>query len=197
MDRGEKMSNSIRTLNIIMISAILFFHSASVFADNPVPPEKSIESLNTVMNNTRLGELLRKIDPDLKAKPGYWELQIQKYRITIITDERADRMRIITPIVEAKDVGRDLLYRLMQANFDSALDARYSIAKNIIWSTFIHPLSNLEDREFLVALGQVVNLVQTYGSSFSSGALTFRGGDSSELRDRELIDELIRKGLAI
>ncbi len=31
----------------------------------------------------------------------------------------------------------------MQANFDTALDARYAIAKGALWSTFIHPLSDL------------------------------------------------------
>jgi len=149
------------------------------------------------MNNKRLENIIRKIDPDATGQAGHWNLIIANLRISIITDEKADRMRIITPIVETKDIDKAVLYRLLQANFDSALDARYSIAKDIIWSTFIHPLGTLNDKEFLEGLGQVVNLVRTYGSTFSSGALTFRGGDSGALNDRKIIDELVRKGLAI
>jgi len=36
----------------------------------------------------------------------------------------------------------------MQANFDSALDARYAIAKGKLWSAFIHPLSELNEEQF-------------------------------------------------
>ena len=82
----------------------------------------------------------------------------------------------------------------MQANFDSALDARYSIAKDIIWGAFIHPLQELKDEEFLSGVGQAVNLALTYGEAYSSGGLIFGGGDSQSLRQRELIDRLLEKG---
>ena len=85
----------------------------------------------------------------------------------------------------------------MQANFDTALDARYAIAKDTLWSAFIHPLHSLDDEAFLLGLGQVVNLVNTFGSSYTSGLLIFRGGDSGGIREKELLDELIGKGLAI
>jgi hypothetical protein len=85
----------------------------------------------------------------------------------------------------------------MQANFDSALDARYAIAKETLWSAYIHPLSTLSDEDFLSGLGQTVNLVDTFGSSFSSGSSTFIGGDSSGLKEKELIKELLKKGKAI
>ena len=52
----------------------------------------------------------------------------------VITDENADRMRIIVPVTAAEVVSEDLLVRVMQANFDSALDARYAIAKDTLWS---------------------------------------------------------------
>ena len=70
---------------------------------------------------------------------------------------------------------------MMQANFDSALDARYAVAKGVLWSAYLHPLSTLKADDFVSGLAQVVNLAATYGSTYSSGALTFGGGDSSEL----------------
>jgi len=85
----------------------------------------------------------------------------------------------------------------LQANFDSALDARYAVANGVLWSAYIHPLSSLQDKQFLEAVGQVVNLTSTFGSSYSSGALIFNGGDSKEIQRRDLIDKLIEKGMAI
>ena len=106
-------------------------------------------------------------------------------------------MRILVPVINVDELQDNELARLMQSNFDSALDARYAIAKDIIWGAFIHPLSSLTDREFLSGLGQTVNLSITFRKTYSSGALVFQGGDSSDLQRKELIDQLIERGLAI
>jgi len=147
-----------------------------------------------VMNNQRLGELIQRIDESAQGQPGFWTFIVEGREVSVITDEKADRMRVIVPIAPANKVSSDRLIRMMQANFDSALDSRYSIAKGIVWAAFIHPLSALGDEEFLSGVGQSVNLALTYGESYSSGAITFGGGDSQALRRRELIDELLRKG---
>ena len=149
------------------------------------------------MNNKHLSKLIHRIDKSVQGKPGYWVFVVEGREVSVITDEKADRMRIIVPITPTEKIEKDLLYRLMQANFDSALDARYSIANDILWSAFIHPLSELGDKEFLLGLGQTVNLALTYGESYSSGALVFGGGDSQSLHRRELIDKLLREGLTI
>lgn len=155
------------------------------------------ESVTPAMSNARLEMLIKRVDPAAQGEAGYWRLHIHKQPLLVITDEKADRMRIISPVARAQEVKPDLLLRLMQANFDSALDARYAIAKHTLWSAFIHPLRSLSDEEFLAALGQVTNLVKSYGSSYSSGALIFRGGDSQDLQPRKLIDELLEKGLSV
>ena len=99
----------------------------------------------------------------------------------------------MTAIRSAGNIPAEELMRVMQANFDAALDARYAVAQGRLWSVFIHPLGDLNKDEFLSGLGQVVNLALTYGSSYTSGALTFGGGDSNELH-RALIDKLLKKG---
>ena len=80
----------------------------------------------------RLAELIKRIDTSAQGTPGYWQLVIEGREVSVITDEKADRMRIIIPVAPTKNIEKHLLYRLMQANFDSALDARYSIANEII-----------------------------------------------------------------
>ena len=141
------------------------------------------------MDNARLGALLQKLDPATQGRPGYWKLTVRDRAVVVITDENANRMRILTGVSRAEDVPPDLLYRLMQANFDTALDARYAIAQDVLWSAFLHPLSSLTDELFVSGLAQVVTLVETFGTTFTSGGVTFGGGDSNGLAE-ELQDRL-------
>ncbi|MFV1997999.1 MAG: type III secretion system chaperone [Acidiferrobacterales bacterium] len=173
----------------LVMSSLL---AISIFA-SPVFAKKDSGS----MSNQRLGKIIKRLDTKATGQPGYWKLSIDGVKLIVITDERADRMRIIAPITSAQSLSTKKLYRLMQANFDTALDARYSIAKSVLWSTFIHPLKSLSDREFISGIGQVVNLGQTYGGNYTSGALVFRGGDSETLQKRKLIDRLMEKGLVL
>ncbi len=144
------------------------------------------------MTAERLGELIRGIDEEAKSDGPVWAFHVAEFEAVVIYDVSADRMRIIIPIGPAEDIPKEELVRLMQANFDSALDARYAIANGKLWGTFIHPLSELSDEEFLVGLGQTANVVLTYGTTYSSGMFIFGGGDSAEMQ-RNLIEELKKK----
>jgi len=149
------------------------------------------------MSNAKISALLEKLELDVQGDEGNWRFELSGRLVMIITDESADRMRVIAPIVSSAELSEELLRRAMQSNFDSALDARYAIAKETLWSAFIHPLSSLSEHELLLGIGQVVNLVTTFGSSFSSGLLLFGGGDSQGIREQELLEALVNKGLAI
>lgn len=155
------------------------------------------EQKPAVMDNKRLAILIERIDEKVKGNPGFWQFTVEGHDVMVITDERADRMRIIVPITEVEQVDASRMKRILQANFDSALDARYAIAKDVLWSVYVHPLSLLEDKQFLEAIGQVVNLATTYGSTYTSGGLIFQGGDSEAIERRKLIEKLINKGLAV
>lgn len=148
------------------------------------------------MNNDHLHQLISRIDATPGGQKGYWKIQYKNTPVYIITSEKANRMRIISPIETSKDLGKDKLYRMMQANFDSALDARYSIAKGKLWSAFIHPLNELTDEQFFSGLAQTITLVNSYGDTYSSGALIFGGGDSQNLNNKTF-KEILKKGLKI
>ena len=115
------------------------------------------------MSNEHMHDLLQRIDPELQGRLGSWLLQYENLKVQVITDERADRMRVIVPIAKVEDVDKEELIRLMQANFDSALDARYCIANGVLWSAFIHPLSILSDEEFISGLAQAITAAATFG----------------------------------
>lgn len=148
------------------------------------------------MNNAGLDTILKRLNPKTEGKDGFWQLEFEGYPVQVITDKKSNRMRIIIPITQSEQVDKKLMYRLMQANFDSALDARYAIAKDIMWSTFIHPLSQLDEEQFLSGFAQTVILAKTFGTTYSSGALVFRGGDSSA-ENQKLFEKILKKGLAI
>ncbi|MEM8975909.1 MAG: type III secretion system chaperone [Pseudomonadota bacterium] len=150
------------------------------------------------MTLTRIDEILRRLDENVKApRPGSWQLTISERPVIIVTDIINNRMRIISPISKTEGMPEELLTRLMQANFDTALDARYAIAKGLLWATYIHPLRALHDRQFISAIGQTVNLALTFGSTFSSGGMSFGGGDSRDIIRKQLIEKLMKKGLPI
>lgn len=143
------------------------------------------------MTLPRLIEIVTAIDADVQVFGNAMEFTLEDIPVVVITDPGADRMRAMVPIRSAEGLDHEELMRLMQANFDAALDARYAVAQGRLWGVFIHPLGTLERDEFLSGLVQTVNVARTYGGAYSSGALTFGGGDSAGIY-HELLDELRR-----
>lgn len=150
----------------------------------------------TPMTLERMARIVTAIDPNARFAGTAMELTIEDIPVVIVTDPRADRMRAMVPIRSAAGLDPAELMRLMQANFDTALDARYAVAQGRLWGVFIHPLSALEREQFLSALIQTVNVARTYGQSYSGGALSFGGGDSNQIF-RDLLEELKKKGEAL
>ena len=148
------------------------------------------------MSLERLETLIKRIDESAIGGEGHWQLSYKELQILVITDSPADRMRIMVPIQDAAELSEAQLIRLLQANFDSALDARYALAKGELWATFIHPLASLSEHEFFSGLAQTLNITATFGTTFSSGALVFGGGDSIE-KHREFYQDIMDRANAI
>ncbi len=146
------------------------------------------------MDVARMGEILAALDPDLRARGTRFEMTVADVPVLVVVDPAADRMRAMVPIrsVDGMDAGEML--RVMQANFDSALDARDAVARGRLWSVYIHPLAALERDRLVSALAQAVTVAVSYGTTYSGGAMAFGGGDGAKIRRRALIDELRRRG---
>lgn len=128
------------------------------------------------MNNKQLGVLIRKAATQVhEDQLGFWKFEVDDSMVFVITDESHNRMRIMSPVIELASVPSDTLQILLEANYDRALDARYCINNELIWSAFIHPLAELNDRQFLNALDQVVTLKNNFGSTYTSSGLVFGG----------------------
>lgn len=127
------------------------------------------------MDLSRLGRILKRATPDIKGQEGSWELVMEGMKVMVIADQEHNRMRVIVPVADAGQVTPEVLRRMMEANFTSALDVRYAMFQGVVWAAFLHPLDSLTERELRSALNQVVTLVKTTGTIYSSSGLKFGG----------------------
>lgn len=168
---------------MIRLALMLIFLAGSLAAQEGEPR----------MDYERLGNILFALDPDAQPHGPGFQMTVSDKLVLVVIDSNADRMRAMVPIRSAEGLTSEDMQRMMQANFDSTLDARYAIANGMLWAAFIHPLSSLEKDQLISGLAQTVNIAKTYGSLYSGGAQQYGGGDSENLQ-RELIDELLKKG---
>ncbi len=128
------------------------------------------------MNNQQLGVLIRKAASEMhEDQSGFWKFEFGESLVFVITDESHNRMRIMSPVVELDSETDKVFQVLLEANYDRALDARYCINNDVVWSAFLHPLAELNDRQFVDALDQVVTLKKNFGTTFTSSDLVFGG----------------------
>ncbi|MFK8017012.1 MAG: type III secretion system chaperone [Gammaproteobacteria bacterium] len=161
--------------------------------DAPPAAEPEREQVAPGMTVERLTAIIALIDEDLRVEGNVVEFAVEGYALVMVFDVAANRMRLMSPIAKTEELPEGELLRLMQANFDSALDARYAIAQGALWGLFVHPLSELSEEQFVTAIGQTVNVVATFGDGYSSGVFMFGGGDSGAIERRKLIDSLREK----
>lgn len=173
--------------------AILMAGDPSV-AQSDSPPEDDSPAVDGSMTIDDIEVIIGRLDADYERNGDTLLFVFAEYELLLVSDPQADRMRIMVPINDAAGLDAKELLRLMQANFDSALDARYAIANDILWGTFIHRLSTLSEIDLLSGIGQTINIADSFGTSYSSGELVYGGGDSQDLQRRQLIDELQKKG---
>ena len=134
-----------------------------------------ISAQETTFDDLKL--ILAKETTIVKEEGNIVEYQIDQLPMYLIVDETANRMRLMSPIVEEKDLKEEDLKQLMEANFDRALDAKYAVANGVLWSVYAHPLKELYKDQVIDAFNQVRNLVYNYGTSYSSTLFVF-GGDN-------------------
>lgn len=177
-------------IRLLLTLGFVSFATLSLAQENNAPePTPQVEAPMTLQ---RLADIILVIDADARIQGAAMEFTVQDIPVIVIADPRADRMRAMVPIRSAEDLKQEDLLRMMQANFDSALDARYAVARGRLWGVFIHPLSPLNQDQFLSAVAQTVNVARTYGQTYSGGAQVFGGGDSNGIY-QDLLDDL-RKG---
>jgi len=140
---------------------------------------KPVQSESPEAGSTTIDQLeaiLRDEATDVQVEQGQITFKYDGRTMVILSSAQHDRMRILAPVKKAEEISSEERDNMLLANFHSALDGRYAVSNGIVFATFLHPLSSLQDRDFRSALSQVNQLVQNFGTSYSSGALGFGVG---------------------
>lgn len=144
----------------------------------------SMQSQN--MTNDKLGKIIYVLADTVVGDLGNWQFVIEDRLFVCITDENNNRMRIMTPIIEQKELSAEDMVKVMEANFHTALDARYALSNELLWSCFIHPLKELGKEEVISAISQVRMAALTYGTTYTSSELIFPDrGKEKEQKDKK------------
>ena len=128
------------------------------------------------MTQQRMEAYLRKLAPGAEGVPSSLAFQVEGVQIECISDVTHDRMRLISVIAPVSKLTGEQVARILDANFHSALDARYATSGGYLYAAFIHPLGPLTERELRSAVYQVASLARSFGTTYSSGELVFGGG---------------------
>ncbi|WP_445159270.1 hypothetical protein [Mesohalobacter salilacus] len=132
------------------------------------------------MDNSTLNTIIQSKADEVQGQNGQWQFKINERVLICVTDTNHNRMRIITPIVEVEKLNPEEILSALAANFHTALDVKYAISDDIMWSVFIHPLKELSDAQASDAIEQVYSAAETFGRSYSSTNLVFPGSQDSE-----------------
>lgn len=125
------------------------------------------------MNNAKLEKVLEQNSDSLTGNPGYWQFKHEQVWMITVTDEKNNRMRIITPIVKIDELDKEILLQALEANFHTVLDVKYAISDEILWAAFLHPLKELTEEQVKNAIKQLYYSSLTFGTTFNGGELVF------------------------
>ena len=142
------------------------------------------------MTAERLEEIIRQEADSVQVQNNMIQFNFNQAVLLCIHDENANRMRIMTPITERKNLKEEDLLNLLVANFHSALDVRYALSDEIIWSVYTHPLQQLSDAQVVDAVQQVYAAALTFGSTFSSTGMVFPGNTRKLEKKKDSVRKL-------
>ena len=132
------------------------------------------------MSNGELDRIFREVSDSIQGQEGRWQFYINEVPFMALTDSTNNRMRIISPITESFNLSDDLKNAALMANFHTALDVKYAISNDVLWSAFIHPMRELNADQVYDAVQQVYSAHITFGTTFSSTSLIFPGASEPQ-----------------
>lgn len=158
---------------ILLTSLVgLFFMATLLTAQEPVS-ENPISNLNEL--DHFLTENFSLVEKSFRPgdQNGQWRFQAGGREVVVVADQNHDRIRAMSSVGEIDPRDSKMLFKLLEANFGRALDARYAITRNVLWSLFLHPLKDCRPTQLEDGIKQVVTLAENTGSTYASSELVF------------------------
>jgi hypothetical protein len=156
-----------------LVGAVLaLFMLISSGTARALTPESG-EMQSDAMTRERMEAVIRKLVGSATGEPGALEFTYRGVQMACVSDTRHDRMRIIAPVTTVESMTVEQTRRVLEANFHTALDARYGASQGLLFAAYIHPLSSLTEQQIESALLQVAELARSFGSTYTSGLLGY------------------------
>jgi hypothetical protein len=138
------------------------------------------------MTTTAVSKLIESYLTELEGRHGFWRGLREEVPVYVFCDDENDRMRLMAPVGELRELDPAVLQVLLQANYDRALDAKYALRGREVWAVAVHPLATLAPDDFASFIDQVVRLVKNTGTTYASSDLVFlASGEGSDEPDAE------------
>jgi len=155
---------------LLLLSSLFAGFSYAQTSDSPDPTPEFKE---TQMTQARMVEIIRELVEETEGPDNSLSFTYDGIAITMVSDVNANRMRLLAAVIDAEQLAEEQMLATLVSNYHLALDARYAIGGNVLYSTYIHPLSPLTKEQLLSGVRQVANLSKTFGSTYSSGEMSF------------------------
>jgi len=152
----------------LFITLVLVMVTPLSAQEEPDKPEAS-----KGMTQTQMAIIISDLTGEYEGELNNIQFTYNNVFMALISDATNNRMRIIAPVAEVKDLSQEHLLATLASNFHLALDARYAIGNGILYSTYIHPLKELNKDQLESAVRQVSTLSATFGSTYTSGELSY------------------------
>lgn len=120
------------------------------------------------MTPHQIEENLRLRFDDLKSTGERFQTRCGEHDLIVVADGESDRLRIMVPVAAIDRDDAMTFRRLLEANFSSALDARYAIFNGVLWTLYLAPLSSLTTHQVDCAVTQVIELARSTGSAYTA-----------------------------
>ena len=125
------------------------------------------------MTQAGMVEVIKELVGETEGPDNNLSFTYDGIAITMVSDVNADRMRLLAAVIDVEQLDEEQIFATLVSNYHLALDARYAIGGDVLYSTYIHPLSPLTKEQLLSGVRQVANLSKTFGSTYSSGEMSF------------------------
>ena len=172
-------------MNRPVIIGLLVLAGLSLLGAGPEHPQEYPLQAAPAMTLATLQGILKETVENLNGDNGQWRFTYSRVEMALLTNLPHDRMRIVAPIGAEAQLTDQQRKRMLEANFHSALDVRYATSNGLVYAAYIHPLSPLRREEIQSALRQVAELVKTFGTTYSSGELSFGSPSLPPKSDRQ------------
>ena len=129
------------------------------------------------MTQQKMSEIIKEYADSYEENRGVIQFTYNDVDLALVSDARANRMRIIAPIISITELSQETIIATLISNYHLALDARYAVGDGMMFAAYIHPMRELTRAQLESGIRQVASLHNTFGTSFTSGEMSFGVGN--------------------